>query len=201
MFGRRRRSELVEPVKLPTNGQQAVPRKLLEHAFTSENAAAAAYRSAEVRRQKRDDKRERSEQVARIVDTLDRAHLGPFTLMAALKLAEAAVSGDITVPQNARERKTLAETAEILHRIGRLETDQSTANVAHATMDDASRAARLVEIEQRVALLRGVSEIDTLRLVASPELDATDTPEYLDAQPSMSRDMLLHRSRDTERDT
>ena len=88
---RRQHDTAAEPVEqvtaAPTNGQRKAPRKLLEHAFTPENAAEAARRSHEVRRAKNEAKRERSEQVARVLDTLDRAQLGPYALQAALMLA------------------------------------------------------------------------------------------------------------------
>ena len=47
----------------------------------------------------------------------------------------AAVDGEIPVPETPLDRLRLAETAKILYSIGRLETGESTANVATATID------------------------------------------------------------------
>jgi hypothetical protein len=47
----------------------------------------------------------------------------------------AAVEGEIPVPQTPLDRLRLAETARILHTIGRLESDESTSNVAHAKVE------------------------------------------------------------------
>ena len=121
-----------------------------QHRWSTEAARQAAYRSAEVRRQNREAKAERQAEVARITAELDRSHIGPFALQAALVLAEAAILGDIQPPENALERKRLAETAEILHRIGRLELGESTSNAAHATLDAATVAARYAELERQL---------------------------------------------------
>lgn len=130
----------------------------LAHAFTKDNAREMASRSAAVRREKRDAQRERTEQLARILETLDRSQLGPFAIQGAMYLAQAAITGEIPEPEDALERKRLIEAAELLHRIGRLEMGESTSNALHAAVDVDALATRRAELAARLAALDDTTE-------------------------------------------
>ena len=118
--------------------------------WTSEQAREAGRKSAAVRAAKRAELNARRAQVERITAELDRTQMGPATLAAALTLANACIQGDIPIPENALERKRLAETAEILHRIARLELGESTSNSVTLTGDLADIDARRAELLSRL---------------------------------------------------
>ena len=129
--------------------------------WNSEQAREAGRKSAEVRAAKRAELNARRAQVERITSELDRTQIGPATLAAALTLAQAAIAGDIPIPRDALERKRLAETAEILHRIGRLEMGESTANVEHAALSDVERASRLAALRSQLGVIDVESSSDS----------------------------------------
>lgn len=121
--------------------------------FSGEKAREAGRRSQAVQAQKRAERAEHLARVDAILDTFDGEHLGPTTLAAALVLAKAAVRGEIPIPANATERKKLAEAAEILHRIGRLELGESTSNTHTVSETAQDVAARLSDARSRLAML------------------------------------------------
>ena len=92
----------------------------------------------------------RAQVVDRVVSETE--DLAPAALSAALafvaKLEEALPGLDIDDMLSAQRA---ANTAEIIHRISRLASDQSTANVAHATLSDDER-------RDRMAHLRSIAE-------------------------------------------
>ena len=97
------------------------------------NAREMALRSVEIRRQRRDQAVQRQAEIEHIIEVLDHEQLGPFALTAALALAHNALSGEMAPPETPLDRLRLAETAVLLHKIGRLEMGESTSNtvVAH----------------------------------------------------------------------
>lgn len=125
----------------------------IRYRLTSEKAREAQAKSVEARRRNREAVEARKDQVAAIVAELDRTQLGPVALAVALKLALAVVAGDIPIPRDALERKRLAETAEILHRIGRLELGESTSNAVTLTGDLADLDAKRADLAAQLAKL------------------------------------------------
>lgn len=121
--------------------------------FTPEEAREAGKRSAEARRRNRDADLERRAQISRVMDVLDRESLGPFALAGAFALAYSAISGEIPIPEKPVDRLRLAETAQILHRIGRLELGESTANTLSASMDS-DRAGRIADLRAKLDALQ-----------------------------------------------
>jgi hypothetical protein len=116
--------------------------------FTTDAARRAAQRSAEIRRERAATRVAYAETLDLIVKEYgDRGRIGPLMFAAAAKLVEAAIAGEIPEPETALERLRLAETARICHAIGRLEADESTANIAHATvLTDEERRERMARI-------------------------------------------------------
>lgn len=113
--------------------------------FTPETAVEAQKRSAAKRQAKWAAERRRTEVVHRIVTELDDIH--PAALDGALRAMTRASDALETVPaDDALDVKRIAETAEILHRISRLASGQSTSNVAHAQLSEEERAARLARL-------------------------------------------------------
>ena len=91
-------------------------------------------------------RRERSEVVYRIVTELDDVHPAALdgALRAITRTADAIDGMEVT---DVLDAKRLAETAEILHRISRLASGQSTSNVAHAQLSAEERAQRMAELD------------------------------------------------------
>lgn len=92
--------------------------------------------------------RQKSDQVWQIVTELD--DVAPSALEATLvfisRAAEAVEEVEIA---SALDLHRVAGAAEILHRISRLASGQSTSNVAHA--GDTERAERIAELRARLA--------------------------------------------------
>lgn len=83
-----------------------------------------------------------------MVTELDDVH--PAALNAALVAIQRAEQGIGEVPvETTLDVQRLANTAEIIHRISRLASGQSTSNVAHA--GDQDRAERLAALRARLA--------------------------------------------------
>jgi hypothetical protein len=118
--------------------------------WTREQAVAAGKRSAEVRKARAAEQAELRARYDAALEAFQGADIGPATLHAVAMLVQASVSGNIPVPENALERKRLAETAEILHRIARLELGESTANTVTLTGDLADLDARRAELLSRL---------------------------------------------------
>jgi uncharacterized protein YheU (UPF0270 family) len=117
--------------------------------LTPEAAKRAQERSLEVRKANTLERMRRSEVVHRVVS--ETADLAPAALDAALRLVERlGTDGAELEIETTLDAQRLANVAEIVHRISRLASGQSTANVAHATTDD-ERRARLAELRSRMA--------------------------------------------------
>ena len=124
-------------------------------AFTPETAIPAQQRSAQARWQRWAAERQRYETVYRVVAEVE--DVAPAALETALNAMLRADETMDTVPVDTMlDVKRLAETAEILHRISRLASGQSTANVAHAAMTDDER-------RDRMAQLRAIAEANQRR--------------------------------------
>lgn len=111
-------------------------------------------KSLEVRRQKAADRREKAAVVRRVVSETD--DLAPAAFRTVLELISQVEEGVATLtPTNALDAHRLAATAEILHKIGRLASGQSTANVAHAqAMTEEERKERMAYLNSRIAAIR-----------------------------------------------
>ena len=117
----------------------------MPYQFTNDDAHKGAQRSVEVRREAAARRGQASEVVYRVVTELD--DLAPAALSAALaiihKLEDALPDLEVDDMLSAQRA---ANTAEIIHRISRLASGQSTANVAHAAMTDDERHARMAQL-------------------------------------------------------
>jgi hypothetical protein len=115
-----------------------------------EAAELGRQRSIEVRQAAAMERYRRTEVVDRVVSETE--DLAPAALSAALafvaRLEEALPGLDIDDMLSAQRA---ANTAEIIHRISRLASGQSTANVAHAQLTDEER-------KERMAHLRSIAE-------------------------------------------
>ena len=127
--------------------------------LTPDKAKEAQARSVASRRKNREDAALRRQQIERMAQELDHSQVGPVTLAAAFKLAIICATGEVPVPKDALERKRLAETAEILHRIARLELGESTSNIAHATASNEERTEQLAQLQARMDALREVVDV------------------------------------------
>jgi hypothetical protein len=117
--------------------------------FTQSDTLKGAQRGVEVRRQQMAERAVRAEIVYRAVTELD--DVAPAALSAVFALIERANAEAETIEvESALDLHRVAGAAEILHRISRLASGQSTSNVAHATTDD-ERAERIRELRARLA--------------------------------------------------
>lgn len=118
--------------------------------FTPETASDAARKATEVRQARWAHERLASEVAYRIVTELD--DVAPAALDAALRGLARGGEALETVPiETPLDAKRVMEAAEIAHRISRLASGQSTANVAHAALSDEER-------KERMAQLRAIAE-------------------------------------------
>jgi len=110
-------------------------------------------RSLEVRREKAARRREKELAIRRVVSETD--DLAPAAFRTVLELIRQVEDGlDGLTVGSPLDAQRLASAAETLHRIGRLASGQSTANVAHAqTMTDEERKERMAYLRSRVAAM------------------------------------------------
>lgn len=135
--------------------------------FTTETSRAAAQRSAEVRRVKRDARRKEAQSVARHLATLtdvhDRDRLGPIAAAAAMDCIGRVSSGEVPI-RNASEA---AEWVRVLVDVARLEAGEATSAsiVAHIgpaevkSLRDEARKALASPAPTPVAL--AAADVDT----------------------------------------
>ena len=140
--------------------------------FTSDTAADAARKATEVRQARWARERRASEVAYRIVTELD--DVAPAALDAALRgLARGGAALDEVPIETPLDAKRVMEAAEIAHRISRLASGQSTANVAHAQLSDEER-------RERMAQLRAIAEANAAaRDAAPPDDDPPGVPAHV----------------------
>lgn len=126
------------------------PPNITNMALTHEDHVAGGHARQAKWRERKLEEQQLAESVTAIIEPLAREHIGPELLRMALKLAEAASTAQVEV-STPLERKQTAETAQILHKMGRLELGESTANTA--TFDVTARDAQVAALKQRVAEL------------------------------------------------
>lgn len=90
--------------------------------------------SGVARRQQRAAFSERHAAIARIIDGFDREHLSTQLLASAGELAARALEADIEV-HSPNDVRHLAEAANTLHKMARLELGEATANTLSLSMD------------------------------------------------------------------
>lgn len=144
---------------VPTPAQAAAQADNLRP-FTAETAVAAAAKSAEIRRAKRDARRKEAQSVARHLATLtaahDRAQLGPVAAAAAMDCIGRVASGEVPI-RNASEA---SEWVRVLVDVARLEAGEATSAsiVAHIgptevkALRDEARKALALDVPDPVAL-------------------------------------------------
>jgi hypothetical protein len=110
-------------------------------------------RSLEVRRRKAAERRERELAIRRVVSQTDDLAPAAFrTVLGLIEQVEGGLAG--LVVSSPLDAQRLASAAETLHRIGRLASGQSTANVAHGqAMSDEERAERMSYLRARLAAI------------------------------------------------
>jgi hypothetical protein len=115
---------------------------------TLPHGTLTAQRGGLARAQRFRELRQKSDAVWEIVTELD--DVAPAALEATLVFISRAANAveDVEIT-SALDLHRVAGAAEILHRISRLASGQSTSNVAHANTDD-ERAARIAELRQRL---------------------------------------------------
>lgn len=112
-----------------------------KHRLTAEDGRKGALAKNERVKEQKAELARRAEVVWRVVD--ETTDLSPAALNAALTLIER-LSADPDADPLAVLR--LANAAEVVHRISRLASGQSTANVAHASMTDEERRERMARL-------------------------------------------------------
>ncbi len=110
-------------------------------------------KSLEVRRRKALERQLKSEVVRRVVD--ETRDLAPAALETVLELVVQVRDGLDKLPvNNTLDAHRLANTAEVLYKIARLASGQSTANVAHAkSLSDEERAERIAYLRSRLSTM------------------------------------------------
>ena len=115
------------------------------HQFTPEERSRGGHAGTAALRRKREELDKRSLTVWQVVD--ETQDLSPAALSAAMDGIRAVAEGLSTVvPEDALDLQRIANATEILHRIHRLASGQSTSNNAHASLTDDERAARLARL-------------------------------------------------------
>lgn len=125
--------------------------------FTSEQAREAGKRSAAIRMARKAEAAQYRDELNALLEASADGALGQQARAAAFVLTRTCVAGDLAPPRDALERLRIAQAVEILHRVARLEMDESTSNVAHASTGDDK--ARLADLQARVAMLAGTVEV------------------------------------------
>lgn len=119
--------------------------------FDSETAKAAAKRSAEVRRAKRDLARGEVTTLAQKLDTLrdtyQRDDLGPNAAALAQHTMSRVMAGEIPI----RHAGEAAELLRVLVDVARLEAGEATAHTAHVSMTAEQVTARVTELQRQAA--------------------------------------------------
>lgn len=119
----------------------------MAHTFTPDETRKGAEKSNALQRQNRAQMRERSLAIHEIVS--EAQDLSPESLAGALTVARLIREGSDALPMESwLDAQRAANVAEILHRVHRLASGQSTTNVAHAgPMTDDERRARIAELQ------------------------------------------------------
>ncbi len=126
-------------------------RNITKMALTQDDRRRGQANSTATKRRRMLQHAQTVEIVTSITQELDRQELGPEFLKLAHQLALRAGNAEIT-PETALEIKQLADAAQILHKMGRLELGESTANTAIVNVTDAFAKQR--ELDARLAKLR-----------------------------------------------
>lgn len=136
-------------------------------------ARDAALRSVEVRRAKRAIERAESldvaQQIRTLIDTHDRATLGPAAFAVAVHVVGKVLTGAIPVRNGAEA----ADLLRALVDIGRLESGDATRTVAVAHLSGPALAARLRELQRDAGVIPAES--------SAPSLPADELPSASDA--------------------
>jgi len=122
----------------------------------AESRERGRLKSLEVRRQKALERQLKSEVVRRVVD--ETRDLGPAALETVLQLVLQVRDGLDNLPiNNTLDAHRMANTAEVLYKIARLASGQSTANVAHAkSLSDEERAERITYLRSRLETINQI---------------------------------------------
>lgn len=142
-----------------------------QHRWTPAEARRAALIVADKRVERAKDHARRYLAVSDLVDELGAENIGPTLIGASLVLVNRVLSDDLPEPENALDALRYAETAKVLFTMGRLASGQSTSNVLSASVDPASLAQRLANLEA-LTTRQGPTRTDT---PASPVDDAQPT--------------------------
>ena len=114
--------------------------------FTQEDSLKGTARAVIARRKAQAERMRKAEIVHRAVTEYD--DIAPAALATALALIERVEAEIAVIPvDDALALQRIAQSAEIVHRISRLASGQSTSNVAHAQLSSEERAQRMAELD------------------------------------------------------
>lgn len=122
-------------------------------ALTESDQRKGGLKSVETRRRQALERAQTVELVDQVAEHMEREKIGPKFLQLAIELAERAGDAQIT-PETALEVKQLVDAAHILHKMGRLELGESTANTITFAVDG-DREAQLRTLKARLAAVDG----------------------------------------------
>lgn len=144
----------------------------MPYQFTKDDSSRGGKKAAIVLQQRTNDKRRKSVAVHRFVDEIE--DLSPALLEASLGIAEKILESAHLVPiLTWLDAQRAATTAEILHRISRLASGQSTNNNLTLTITDEERKERMAYLRQ---LMEGVGKDKSEDIVDVKPKGKSDTP-------------------------
>ncbi len=125
------------------------------HTLTSEDSRRGAEASNLVQAEQRHELHKAAHQTYQLVTALETGEIGHTAYKTALHVIEAiATRAESGLPlDESIDIYRAAQVAETIFKIHRLATNQSTANTAHATIDEAAVEARMVEARARLGQL------------------------------------------------
>lgn len=124
-------------------------------ALTPADHQRGGIRSGQARLRLRAERADRSAILGTVLNHLEREQIAPELLEHAVNLIRRASDADVDI-RSASDVRHLAEAGKIIHGMARLELGESTANVAHASIQD--RMAQAAELQARLDALRAADQ-------------------------------------------
>ncbi len=118
--------------------------------LTREDMANGGRRSGEARRAQALERADRTNTIARIADAIPRDQIGPKLLQHAIEVIEQATTATITI-ETANDFRAMAQAAETIHKMARLEMGESTSNQATFAVSVQDREQRAAALRERLA--------------------------------------------------
>lgn len=159
-FFHRRHRETDPPAETPEVEAAEVspipPSPITGYQLTREQALKGNRNHTAARQQRNAERAQRRDFVDRVTEAVEEGEIGQAALRTALEWTNKLETADDIAVETTLDAVRAAAVVETLHKVHRLASGQSTANVAHATLTDEERATRVAAASQRLAVLQHV---------------------------------------------